>query len=307
MADRERNWLERHFWGAAQTVVSIVGLIYTIWARSHPYSQSDRSIAAPGSGAIIRLPLPLTIILVLLFVAFIVPNVMKILRKTPPPRLKIISAYYGVQGGRDQDVAEEYLRPRIGRDALVGWVGADLFGALQPVINLPKRLKVHYSFDGSEATVVKNENELLVLPVDPHAEVLPATPSAVSDEGLLTPLQMDALRLAKSIDTLLEELPVPQKTDFGYSTDRHRPGFATVEEVHVWGNAARVVNEKLRARYALDLQATAKNVHLRFVADGTNNRHLGNLVDTAHNEDELKDLAKTLRLMAFEIETNNET
>ena len=126
-----------------------------------------------------------------------------------------------------------------------------------------------------------------------------------SVDGMFTPLQTDALRLAKNIDTLLEELPVPQKTDYAaYNVERGV--FNTTNDVHIWGNAARAVNEKLRARYVLDLQATAKNVHLRFVADGNNNRHLGNLADTAHNEDGLKDLAKTLRVMALGIETSNE-
>ena len=84
----------------------------------------------------------------------------------PASRLKIISAYYGVEGGPDEDVADKYLRPRVFGDSLVGWVGADLFGGFQPVIGLLKRLKIRYSFNGEEAAVVRREHEMLVLPED---------------------------------------------------------------------------------------------------------------------------------------------
>jgi hypothetical protein len=81
-------------------------------------------------------------------------------------RLKIIEARYGVEGGPDPEVYEEYLKPRIHGDALVGWVGADLFGGYQPVTGLPKRLRVRYSFDGKEATVERPEQAMIVLPED---------------------------------------------------------------------------------------------------------------------------------------------
>ena len=48
----------------------------------------------------------------------------------------------------------------------MGWVGADLFGGFQPITGLLKRLKIRYTFDGEEATVVRREHELLVLPED---------------------------------------------------------------------------------------------------------------------------------------------
>jgi hypothetical protein len=82
----------------------------------------------------------------------------------PDGRLKIISAHYGIDGGPNADVAEEYLRPKVCGHSLAGWVGADLFGAFQPVTGLPKRVKVHYSFDGTEGKVSKKEHQLLVLP-----------------------------------------------------------------------------------------------------------------------------------------------
>jgi hypothetical protein len=45
-------------------------------------------------------------------------------------------------------------------------VGADLFGGFQPVINAHKRLKVRYTFEGRESTVIRGENQMLVLPED---------------------------------------------------------------------------------------------------------------------------------------------
>ncbi|HZL50548.1 MAG TPA: hypothetical protein VFC37_06320 [Terracidiphilus sp.] len=81
-------------------------------------------------------------------------------------RLKIISSYYGVEGGPDEEVTEKYLKPRMAGDSLVGWVGADLFGPFQPVTGLLKRLKVRYSFNGKEATVTRPEHAILILPED---------------------------------------------------------------------------------------------------------------------------------------------
>lgn len=86
--------------------------------------------------------------------------------KPATSRLKIISAYFGVDGGPDREVGEEFLQPRIRGDALAGWVGSDLFGPLDPAIGQHKRLKVHYSFDGTDATVTRPENTMLVLPED---------------------------------------------------------------------------------------------------------------------------------------------
>jgi hypothetical protein len=82
-------------------------------------------------------------------------------------RLKIIEARYGVDGGPDPEVAEEYLKPRIHGDSFVGFVGADLFYGYQPVINrTDRRLKVRYSFDGKEAAVERPDHAMLVLPED---------------------------------------------------------------------------------------------------------------------------------------------
>jgi hypothetical protein len=148
------------------------------------------------------------------------------------PRLKIISAYYGVDNGPDREVSEEFLRPKIRGDALVGWVGSDLFGPLDPAIGLPKRLKVHYSFDGREATAIRPENKFLVLPEDDFLKnqagalynekeelkkLLAKTSGLVlqqvqdgsfftgSPAAIFAPLQMKAFRLASDLRNFHEE------------------------------------------------------------------------------------------------------
>lgn len=84
-----------------------------------------------------------------------------------PSRLEIIESRYGIDGGPDPEVTEQYIKPRIYRDTLVGFVGADLFGGFQPHIGPPpKRLKVRYRFDGEESMVVRGEGEMIVLPED---------------------------------------------------------------------------------------------------------------------------------------------
>lgn len=114
-------------------------------------------------------------------------------------RLKIISSYYGVDGGPDEEVSDKYLRPKIcdGR-SLAWWVGADLFGAFQSITGVKKRLKVQYSFDGKEATVIRQENELLVLPEDPLLKAQADKPPAIE----LTEIQIKAITLARELRSL---------------------------------------------------------------------------------------------------------
>lgn len=81
-------------------------------------------------------------------------------------RLKILWAHYGAENGPMKEVGDEYLRPRICGNCLVGWVGSDLFGPLDPAIGLQKHLRVRYSFDDKEVTITRPEHALLVLPED---------------------------------------------------------------------------------------------------------------------------------------------
>ncbi len=116
-----------------------------------------------------------------------------------PSRLKIIEARYGIEGGPDADVAEEYLRPRILGDSLAGWVGADLFGGFQPVIGRAKRVKVRYSFDGAEATVERPEHALLILPEDKFLkEQIETLRTVLGSQIVITNLRSDDLRIEPS-------------------------------------------------------------------------------------------------------------
>ena len=105
-------------------------------------------------------------------------------------------------------MAEKYLRPRILGNSLAGWVGADLFGALDLAIGQHKRLKVGYSYEGREAIVERRENELLVIPEDPYLKKQGGT-------VLFSPLPTDALRLSSDLLEFLKLIgppPAPKYT-----------------------------------------------------------------------------------------------
>jgi hypothetical protein len=155
----------------------------------------------------------------------------------PKSKLTIISAYYGVDGGPDADVAEEYLRPRIRGDSLVGWVGADLFGGFQPVIGLLKRLKIRYSFNGEEGTVTRPEHAMLVLPEDAFLKKQINELNLIS--AILSPLQIRLLELAKRLRKMLYEIPAPKPLNHA----------ATSEETTAWIVQQSEWDQKIRYRY----------------------------------------------------------
>lgn len=77
----------------------------------------------------------------------------------------------------------------------MGWVGADPFGAYQPITGVKKRLRVHYSFDGNERVIVRSEHEFLVIPEDPTFK-----------RCELSNLQCDALMLSRKLRALVKEI-----------------------------------------------------------------------------------------------------
>ncbi|HEY1498469.1 MAG TPA: hypothetical protein VGF88_02725 [Acidobacteriaceae bacterium] len=165
----------------ASQIAQIVGLVPSVvcmWAVLFPNKQpSSVGAATPMSEGMPRI---LLISLVAAIVCFLIGGILQLVaafqrrsklrgathQESPPARLKIIEARYGVEGGPDVDVYEKYLKPRIHGDALVGWVGVDLFGGYQPVINVYKRLRVRYSFEGRERTIMRGENQMIVIPED---------------------------------------------------------------------------------------------------------------------------------------------
>lgn len=153
----------------------------------------------------------------------------------PTRRLKIIEAHYGVEGISDPDVTH-YLLERLHGNAYAELVGADLFHGFDPVSGKVKRLTVRYSFDGREAAVIRPENEWLILPEDMFlrklldacqeerrvnenqlksdlwraqeayrqckGELKKSTPSNDGEQsvaGLLNPLQVEALTIARDL------------------------------------------------------------------------------------------------------------
>jgi hypothetical protein len=151
------SWFGNHAWILpASSVVLFVGLL--VWLCQYRWAQKLLGIVQPQPP-----PNPISP------QAQTEHNLSSLI---PDGRLKIISAHYGVDGGPNADVAEGYLRPKVCGHSLAGWVGADLFGGFQPIIGLTKRVKVHYSFDGTEGTISKKEHELLVLP-DPSLVEVP--------------------------------------------------------------------------------------------------------------------------------------
>jgi hypothetical protein len=213
-------------------------------------------------------------------------------------RLKIVSAYYGIEGGPDKDVAEEYLVPKIFGHSLVGWVGSDLFGPLDPAIGKYKRLKVHYSFDGNAAMVVRQEHELLVLPEDKrlkeqleecqrqsrlnenqfNAELSRAREireqyavekreALERAEGLerqlaqFCSLQLEALQFVKRLqDFLKEELPsFPVRLD---------PATTALNEIHRRSDERIAWRKKVESKYELQFADEYRKLLLKFKARG---------------------------------------
>src|SRR5207244_1349168 len=81
--------------------------------------------------------------------------------------LKIHSAFYGIGNAKDVDITNTLQNAP--RNALWLWVDNGLIPNIpDPAHNLPKRLKVEYSFgtDPARREVTRQEHAALVLPVD---------------------------------------------------------------------------------------------------------------------------------------------
>jgi hypothetical protein len=206
MAEKGTGWLEKHFWGAAQTFISLCGLAYTIWAHSHPYpAEGSIPTATSDAGGAMRLPLPLTIILVLLFVAFIVPNAMKMIRKwrePDPSHLFIHHARYGYGNWwwQYRNVTKA-VRSQIKNNSINLPVSNTYFG--DPEFGRLKTLRVKYSYAGSTDIIELLEEKpdrpsRLVLPKDHRLEQT-NQPTADTKPALFAPLQVEAFSLAKEL------------------------------------------------------------------------------------------------------------
>lgn len=158
----EPHWFGDHAWILpASFVVLLVGLL--VWLCQYRWAQRVLGIL-PRENASTTVP---GLSVAANGKAVAGPGGSESPTSEPPSRLKIIEARYGIEGGPDIEVTEQYLKPRLHGDSLVGFVGADLFGAFQPHTGPPpKRLKVRYAFDGQESMILRTEGQMIVLPED---------------------------------------------------------------------------------------------------------------------------------------------
>ena len=206
-----------------------------------------------------------------------------------PSRLNIIEARYGVEGGPDADVLEKYIKPRMRGDAFVGWVGADLFGGFQPVINAPKRLKVRYSFDGIEDTVTRCDNEMLVLPEDRFLKEQLARCAADAEKRIedlsgawdkkfsftisLTELQKEAFQFA-------EELRFWEASISPLATPPPIAGEAAVDFQIRKAKQTVIYGNKAIYEYGEKFDQKAKSLYRRFAAESIQDDKLAQLLDS---------------------------
>jgi hypothetical protein len=101
MPENKNGWLEKHLWGAVESFIALCGLVFTVWAHFHPYSLptvQESAKVATDAGVSMRLPLPLTVILVVLFLSVILHNAWAFFRKNKalPSKLVIDRSVYDV-------------------------------------------------------------------------------------------------------------------------------------------------------------------------------------------------------------------
>jgi hypothetical protein len=273
------------------------------------------------------MPFWLWVGIVVFVLSVIIPAIVRIFRKPNPDsirvrhdsRLKIISAYYGgIHGESDEEVTEKYLQPRIQGDALVGWVGANLFGAFQPVINLPKRLKIRYSFNGGEEkTVVRQENELLVLPEDTYLKGMDAPTSIkLRDElektqyirahdlglevsELFTPLQIEAFQMSRELRLLVRNAGNKPRLDPG---DYPPSVEGTAAYSNEWDNTVGLWVAKLTHRYALDYGSRVKKLVHKFGIEGLSDEGLEMNAESVNSEMGIIYVAKALTDLALKMD-----
>jgi hypothetical protein len=149
-------------------------------------------------------------------------------------RLKIIEARWGIEGINNPDVTH-YLVEKQVADSFAEPISADLFRGFDPVGgNLNKKLKVRYSFDGREATVIRPEFAWLILPEDEFLKK-----QVEECRTFLGPLQFQLLDLAKRMQKMMMELPAPKPLDHA----------TTSEETTAWMVRQAEWDQRIRYRY----------------------------------------------------------
>jgi hypothetical protein len=202
-------------------------------------------------------------------------------------RLKIISAQYGVEGIAEPDVTH-YLSKRLRGNSFAELIVAELFDGYDPVSNVPKVLKVRYSFDGREFAISRPEYSWLILPEDKFLKdrleelkgqldrlsqesvsiavngKLVAGPAAFDEkrkiEGLLTPLQIEALAIAKEMRAFLNNFE-PQPPPIDPRTQDAKTRLELMAKRASWRG-------KIWSAYELQFAERKRNLALQFGALG---------------------------------------
>jgi hypothetical protein len=95
---------------------------------------------------------------------------------------------------------------------------------------------------------------------------LPIKGDGLPVDGLLAPLQVEALRLAKELNDLLKANPFPKRTDYGYNRNRESWD-AGADRRHAFQEARNSVEQKVRAKYAMSFQAKTIDLYHRLVTE----------------------------------------
>jgi hypothetical protein len=136
-----------------------------------------------------------------------------IVRRRRKPKLVILSALYGADDASDRDVTEVIRRAIASNGTVLLWIDNNLFG-FDPKIGKPKELKVHYTDrKGASKSVIRPENNLLVLPEDEWLKNLYVQASETITElrSGITPLSPEYLKLENDHNELKKKLFAAQQ------------------------------------------------------------------------------------------------
>jgi hypothetical protein len=160
-------------------------------------------------------------------------------------------------------------------DSLAGRVGADFFGAWDPLGGIPKKLKVEYSFPGQDKiTIDRDEHELLFLPESLH----------------LNGLQEKTILLARSLTEMLHWVgPLP----LGYIA-------TSPEKVEANKRSVESFQIKLTSRYRT-FEKKLSEIKERFEGEGISEQPLAQFRGIVTVEG-IQELVRTLYKLAMQID-----
>jgi hypothetical protein len=125
--------------------------------------------------------------------------------------------------------------------------------------------------------------------------------STLPIDGLLTPLQIETLQLAKELNDLLKTNPLPKKTDYGYKLKLQR--WDVGSRIQAFGEARNSVEQKLRAKYAMSFQPKTITLYHRLVTEAAvDDYNLETLAKGEGRAEDIANLVAALRKVVFTLE-----